>query len=156
MPSQDDVRDYNRYKNLTPNRDLFAKYFADLKRVCEVEDTVLEWYDEAYVKVKSLRQHIVRHPDIEVFKRQFDIVKAEVGGLDFSVWKILLKARKNPSVKEQYYPEMNIGVKIVTESNECLCNEVKRVGSLIDSGRDIELRPGDQMIAYISMGGFEK
>lgn len=37
-----------------------------------------------------------------------------------------------------------------------MCNEVKRVGSLIDSGRDIELRPGDQMIAYISMGGFEK
>lgn len=69
MPSQDDVRDYNRFKNLTPNRDLFAKYFADLKRVCEVEDTVLEWYDEAYVKVKSLRQHIVRHPDIELFKR---------------------------------------------------------------------------------------
>ena len=40
----EDVRDYNRFKNLTPNRDLFAKYFADLKRVCEVEDTVVEWF----------------------------------------------------------------------------------------------------------------
>ncbi len=88
MPCVDDVRDYNRFKNLTPNRDLFAKYFADLKRVCEVEDTVLEWYDEAYVKVKSLKQHIVRRPNLEIFKAQFDINKAEVGGLDFSVWKI--------------------------------------------------------------------
>lgn len=44
-------------------------------------------------------------------------MKAEVGGLDFSVWKIQLKARKNPSVKELFYPELNIGVKIVTEGN---------------------------------------
>jgi len=55
MPKLDDVRDYNRFKNLTPNRDMFAKYFADLKRVCEVEDTVVEWFNEPYVKTKSLR-----------------------------------------------------------------------------------------------------
>lgn len=49
------MRDYNRFKNLTPNRDLFGKYFADLKRVCEVEDTVVEWFEKDYIKVKSLK-----------------------------------------------------------------------------------------------------
>ena len=37
---------------MTPDRDKFEKYFADLKRVCEVEDTVIEWFD------KSVHQQI--------------------------------------------------------------------------------------------------
>ena len=57
------MRDYNRFKMLTPNRDLFAKYFADLKRVCEVEDTVGEWYTEPNVRTKSLKKHITRKLD---------------------------------------------------------------------------------------------
>lgn len=67
QPPQDDVRDYNRFKNLTPNRDLYQKYFADLKRVCEVEDTIIEWFNEQYVKVRSLRSHIIRKIDISEY-----------------------------------------------------------------------------------------
>ena len=37
---------------MTPDRNKFEKYFADLKRVCEVEDTVVEWFD------KSVHQQI--------------------------------------------------------------------------------------------------
>ena len=54
MPDFDDVRDYNRVKNLTPNRNLFQKYFADLKRVCEAEDTVVEWFLEPYARERFL------------------------------------------------------------------------------------------------------
>ena len=48
LPEQDDIRNYNRVKNLTPDRNKFQKYFADLKRVCEVEDTVIEWFDKEH------------------------------------------------------------------------------------------------------------
>ena len=47
IPDQEDIRNYNRLKSMTPDRDKFEKYFADLKRVCEVEDTVIEWFDKS-------------------------------------------------------------------------------------------------------------
>ena len=37
-----------------------------------------------------------------------------------------------------------------------LCNEVKRSGFLIDRGAPVEVRAGDIVILYVSMGGFEK
>lgn len=88
QPNLEDTRDYNRFKNLTPQRDLFQKYFADLKRVCEVEDTVVEWFNEEYVRVNSLKSHIKRKLDIKQFEDQFEILKVEIGGIDFSVWKV--------------------------------------------------------------------
>lgn len=50
---------------MTPNRDLFQKYFADLKRVCEAEDTIVEWFNEEYVRVNSLKNHIKRKLDVK-------------------------------------------------------------------------------------------
>ena len=49
LPVWDEVFNYNRLKSLTPNRDKEEKYFADLKRVCEVEDYVTEWYDKSSI-----------------------------------------------------------------------------------------------------------
>jgi len=63
LPDQDDVRNYNRVKNMTPDRDRFAKYFADLKRVCDVEDTVIEWFQKSIherICQESLMSHIRR------------------------------------------------------------------------------------------------
>ena len=37
-----------------------------------------------------------------------------------------------------------------------LTNEVKKVGVIIDRGQCMEFRPGDELIVYVSMGGFEK
>ena len=48
LPDSEDIRNYNRVKNMTPDRNKFQKYFADLKRVCEVEDTVIEWFDKEH------------------------------------------------------------------------------------------------------------
>eukprot|EP00347_Sterkiella_histriomuscorum_P020090 403339144 len=182
LPDQDDVRDYNRFKNLTPNRDLFAKYFADLKRVCEVEDTVLEWFNEPYARTHSLRSHIKRIFDANQFKEQFEVQNVEVGGIDFSVWKVQLKALNKPLLPYKYYNELNLGIKNIgsqstsffgcgpsrkcsgqneeeyssQQNSQVISNEVKRSGFLIDRGQDIEVRGGDTLIVYLSMGGFEK
>ena len=37
-----------------------------------------------------------------------------------------------------------------------LTNEVKKVGVIIDRGQRMEFRPEDELIIYVSMGGFEK
>ena len=39
---------------------------------------------------------------------------------------------------------------------QVLNNEVKKVGVIIDRGQRMEFRPGDELIVYVSMGGFEK
>ena len=49
---------------------------------------------------------------------------------------------------------MNIGVR--TKSKGKIENEVKRKGFLIDRGLDVEVRSGDEIVVYISMGGYEK
>ena len=53
-----------------------------------------------------------------------------------------------------FYPELNIS--ITTDAEGPLCHEVKRSGFLIDRGLGLSLRPGDELVVYISMGGFEK
>jgi hypothetical protein len=76
---------------MTPERDKLQKYFADLRRVCEVEDTVVEWFDYLHAKNESLTKHIRRHLELDQFKNQFKIHSVEVGGIDFSVWKLELE-----------------------------------------------------------------
>jgi hypothetical protein len=66
LPWQDDIRNYNRVGHLTPDRNRLQKYFADLKRVCEMEDTVVEWFDkDVYPQIcmNSMKAHIVRQID---------------------------------------------------------------------------------------------
>ena len=66
LPEQEDIRNYNRLKSLTPDRNKFEKYFADLNRVCEVEDTVVEWFNKEVVDdicQSSLTDHLKRRID---------------------------------------------------------------------------------------------
>ena len=37
-----------------------------------------------------------------------------------------------------------------------LTNEITKVGVIIDRGERMEFRPRDELIIYVSMGGFEK
>ena len=80
---------------------MFRKYFADLNRVCEVEDTVVEWFQPAYVRQLSLKSHISRTFDPSTFEEHFSVLNIEVGGIDFSVWRVLLKAKNVQGYK--YY-----------------------------------------------------
>jgi hypothetical protein len=49
-----------------------------------------------------------------------------------------------------------MGITVVSDPSIPTINEVKRTGFLIDRGLDLELRPGDCLLVYVSMGGFEK
>lgn len=69
QPQLNEVRDYNRFQHLTPFRDLYQKIFADQKRVCEVEDTVVEWFGIEHVKNESLKMHIRRNVDLNEFRK---------------------------------------------------------------------------------------
>ena len=108
----------------------------------------------------------------------------EVGGIDFSVWKMHLEAKSYPECgdKSILYPDLNIEFRVIPlntmtrrstveglndgeedfEDDQArlkemvLTNEVKKVGVIIDRGQKMEFRPGDELIVYVSMGGFEK
>lgn len=115
--------------------------------------------------------------------------QVEVGGIDFSVWRIQLEARdlkdkskslicrcfrrcagqcslcndeedqaiaNKKAIHHKFYPDLNMGISIVSDPSIPTINEVKRSGFLIDRGLDLELRPGDTLVVYVSMGGFEK
>ncbi len=46
---------------MTPDRNKLQKYFADLSRVCDVEDAVCEWFEKSQyetVATDSLKNHI--------------------------------------------------------------------------------------------------
>ena len=147
-PDHRQIRGYAR--ELQPQRDMLAKYFADLRRVCEVEDTVSEWFLQPYVTAPSLSSHVKRRFNTDQFGDQFEVQSVELGGIDFSVWKVRLTAKKVSAYK--FYDDLHIGVRV----GETVCNEVKRCGFLIDRGLDVEVRHGDQLVVYVSMGGFEK
>jgi hypothetical protein len=58
----------------------------------------------------------------------------EVGGIDFSVWKIFLKALPLKELKTEYYKDLCLEI---TNSPNPLVNEVKKVGVIIDRGQPV-------------------
>lgn len=58
----------------------------------------------------------------------------------------------NSTHQSHFYEDLGIRIKTTDEP----VNEVKKVGVLIDRGSALQVRPGDQLLVYISMGGFEK
>lgn len=72
---------------------MHRQYFADLRRVCDLEDAVVEWFEFEYIRTNSLASHIKRTLDTTQFEEQFIVHQIEVGGIDFSVWRVKLEAR---------------------------------------------------------------
>jgi len=61
LPNESAIRAYNRSEWMRPDRNKLQKYFADLSRVCDVEDTVCEWFDKTYyetVATDCLKMHV--------------------------------------------------------------------------------------------------
>ena len=66
---------------------------------------------------------------------QFKIDEIEVGGIDFSVWKIYLRAKRQPVTTEiRTYSDINVSFQV---TNKPLVNEVKKIGVIIDRGMEI-------------------
>jgi hypothetical protein len=83
------------------------------------------------------------------------VCRVEVGGIDFSVWKVYLKALDFGATNESvFYTELNTQIQVVNEGP--LVNEVKKSGVIIDRGLELQYRGGDLCIVYLSMGGFER
>ncbi len=60
----------------------------------------------------------------------------EVGGIDFSVWKIYLTAPKTPACGNNSVCFTDINVRLSVKDNN-LVNEVKKVGVIIDRGQEL-------------------
>ena len=50
-----------------------------------------------------------------MLEKQFQTIRIEVGGIDFSVWKIHLKALNFPEVGNEavFYPDLGLELKVV-------------------------------------------
>ena len=57
------------------------KIFCDLNRICEIEDTVVEWYEEAYYQRKS---GLI---DLSFLKDNFAIKELHYAGVDGTICK---------------------------------------------------------------------
>lgn len=71
------------------------------------------------------------------------------------MWKIYLSALNKSKIlnESKQYQDINVSFK---NSDQPLIIEVKKVGVIIDRGQEFQFRAGDQLIIYVSMGGFEK
>jgi hypothetical protein len=64
-----------------------------------------------------------------------------VGGIDFSVWKIYLRAKSKPTTEDTTtYDDINMSFKVTSEP---LVNEIKKIGVIIDRGMELQFRADD-------------
>jgi hypothetical protein len=148
-PTQETVLNYSRDGKQPEVRDRVLKIFCDTHRVCELEDSVVEWYDSQYFQ----RQNELM--DLSFFEPIFQVKAQTCAGIDGLICKVHLVAAKEGKLVNDY-----IGIPLVVKNKTrgqddemgsgTIVHEVKRVGLLIDRYVDLELRVGDQLILYIS------
>lgn len=113
--------------------DTSIKIFCDLNRICELEDAVVEWYEEAYYQRRSDLY------DLNYLKELFDIKKVEYAGVDGAICKVLMIARTEGIIDKNL---LGLEVRVKPLRSE-LSNEVKRLGYLKDRETPLTLRVGD-------------
>ena len=141
IPSENTMS-YKRGKKMQEEEDKSAKIVADLSRVCELEDTQLEWRYSEYYSFPSNNLKF-----IEDIKPLFTVEKIDFANVDIIAIRGQLTAKK-----KGYLPcneVLGIGVKVVSDKEECT-NEVKRAGLIIDRHCNLELRINDVLIVYSS------
>lgn len=157
-PTRDSVLTYSNDGKQRAVQDRVLKIYCDTNRVCELEDSVMEWYDSKYFQ----RQNEVI--DLSFLRPLFHINSYLCGGVDGLTSKIhLIAAQEGRLVHDA------IGVPLVVREkrlpvnkkkpygaggelfgNGPIVHEVKRLGLLIDRYVDLELRVGDHLVIYIS------
>jgi len=139
LPSENLMK-YNAREKREIEKDKARKVFADLSRICELEDSEMEWRD-----FRCEYQDEKMFP-FELLNKCFKIEQLEFSNVDNYVIKMTLRAACKG------YNDLNvfgIGVKIVGDKEECT-NEVKKSGLIIERYADIELRIGELLIFYYS------
>ena len=97
-----------------------VKVFCDLNRVCEIEDAVVEWYEEAFYQRRGCLL------DLSFLKDNFTISELLYAGVDGTICKARLLAKAPGTLQRLGLP---LQVKTPTDQ---LVNEVKRIGYLKD------------------------
>ena len=149
-PTNDTVLTYSNDGKQRAVRDRVLKIFCDTNRVCELEDSVVEWYDSKYFQ----RQHELI--DLSFFEPFFKVESYACAGVDGLISKIHLVALNEGRLVNDY-----IGMPLVVrgthkddqfqkQGHTPIVHEVKRVGLLIDRYIDLEMRVGDHLVLYIS------
>ena len=140
-PSKESVLTYTNDFKAPEVRDRVLKIYCDTNRVCELEDSVVEWYDSKFFP----RQNELL--DVSFFSPIFKVVKYTCGGIDGLISKIHLVAQQEGILASE-----KIGLKLSVNPSfsSNLVHEVKRVGLLIDRFVDLNLRVGDHLVLYLS------
>ena len=129
-------------KHLPPVENGIKKIFADLNRICEIEDEELEWYERAYFPAP----HVL--PSLGLFDRLFTIKDEKYAGTDRVVGKIQLQAIRPGELRSTW-----VGARLVVRKPRAeLTNEVKRLGLMIERHAPLELRIGDIFVFYVALG----
>ena len=135
------------------------KIHCDLSRICEVEDSVVEWYEANYFQGKF------KVLDLNHLSTHFRIESHECAGVDGLICKIHLIAI-NPGRIDDPLMGIPIVIKLSEEDKSArrtsaisasynddgegvLVHEVKRVGYLIDRYVDLQLRVGGSLVVYL-------
>lgn len=131
---------------LTYNKDMLqiskidraVKIYADINRICELEDTVVEWYDEKYYDNKH---EII---DLSFLNDMFQIKCVDYSGVDNPVVRIQLKAKAEGKLLKSHYigylPNYYFGLGILVKSEgETTTNETKRKGFMCERNLDVQL-----------------
>ena len=129
--------------NIDPLRleevDTSKKVFADLSRICELEDSEIWRNLIAEGKPKTI-------PYIKTIEKFFYIQDIEYSDVDILAYKLKLTAAKEGIIPYQVF---GIDARIVNTRKET-ANEVKRDGFIIERHSEIQLRIGDCFVFYYS------
>jgi hypothetical protein len=79
------VMNYN--KDLNKRNHSSIKINCDLNRICELEDAVVEWYEEAYYQRKKDLY------DLRFLKEYFEIKETQYAGVDGAICKAIMVAK---------------------------------------------------------------
>lgn len=131
---------YNKDMINIATSDRAIKIYADINRVWELEDTVVEWYDEKYYENKN---EIL---NFDFLKEFLTLDCVEYSGVDNKVVRIQTRAVAEGYLEPAYF---GLGIKIKNSKNS-IRNEVKRKGLISERNVDIEMRVGDTFIIYIT------
>jgi hypothetical protein len=68
-------------------KDSSIKIYCDLNRICELEDAVVEWYEEAYYQRRKDKY------DLRFLKDFFEIKEVNYAGVDGAICKAIMTAK---------------------------------------------------------------
>eukprot|EP00347_Sterkiella_histriomuscorum_P003477 403364148 len=122
-----------------------GKVYANTNRICEVEDSVVEWIP--FTKSQRPKLEI----DFHQLLSHFNIMSIHFNEVDQHFNKIVIQAKKQGVAKNKCLGE-NVEL-LIKPADSFITNEIKKKGFMFDRNKDCErlqLRVGDILVIYNS------